>query len=149
MANEYSSKAQLLIELGNHATNLLANLTDEQILAIIEKQSRILDDMLQSVKTVPFAADAIPDIVEELCLVLVTYKLWKRYSFKDVPENIRKDYELAFKTIEKIQNGKITIGCAEDFSDEEDEIEADGLTGGATDKLRWQAKPKTFTSDLD
>ena len=146
----YTTVEKLRFELGTNSDRLLEGLSETDIKSIINRQSRVLDDLLQSVKTVPFDSveetnSNLPHIVSELCLSFCKYKIWNRKAFKDIPENIQKEYEAAYKIIEKIQNGKITIGPAEDFSEEETEIDEQG---GIKDKFRWEAKTKYFTEDV-
>jgi phage gp36-like protein len=146
----YATKTQLQQELGTKSTLLLAGLSDDQIAAIIEKQSRVIDDYLRSVITVPFdnvsATDStLPDVINEICLSLVKYKIWTQRASGDCPEHVRKDFEEAKKTLEKIQQGKLKIPPYEDFADEEDDISDAGLVGGATAKLRWVAQPRRIT----
>ncbi len=155
MANEqYVTKAKLEFELGEKATILFGSLSDDDIELIIEEQSRLIDDFLQDVKDVPFAdiatgtAATLPYAVRELCLTFCKYKFWNRRAVKDIPESLKDEYKNAVKLIEKIQNGKVTIGPAEDFSTEEDEIETNGNVGAVEDKIRWSSRPRKLNVDM-
>jgi len=155
MANVlYCSKEKLDFELGDKSTQLFDGMSVSEVEDIIEEQSRVIDNYLSEVLTVPFVdiaaadKDTLPYVVRELCLSLCKYKFWSRKSVKDIPETIKKEYEGVIKLIERIQGGKIKIGTAEDHSDEEDDIEALGRTGAIKDKIRWSSKSKKFREEM-
>lgn len=139
MANNYTNKTEVELELGVHAATLLSDISDEVLSAMIEKQSRIIDQIIDEQVEVPFDdidddESNLPDIIAEICTGFVKYKIWNRMAAKDIPEHIQKDYEAKMKLLEDIRKGLIHIGA---------------LTDDDADRFEWDADDKYFTEDLN
>ena len=138
MANNYTQKTELELELGVHAATLLSDITDEVLADMIAKQSRIIDQIIDEQVEVPFddideTDSNLPDIIIEICTGFMKYKIWSRKSAKDIPEHIQKEYDNQMKLLEKIRKGEIHIGA---------------LTDDDADRFEYEADDKYFTEDL-
>lgn len=139
----YITKTELQRTLGIKEPTLLSNLSDAEITLIITEMSDIIDNYLSRVADLPFSTT--PELVKRLCKNLVKYEIWSRFANSDVPENITKDKDWTFKTLEKLQKGEISLGAEPDYTDDEDDL---AEQGGLTDNLKWASRNKVFTEDL-
>lgn len=137
MGNAYTKKTRIELEIGVNSA-LLNDVLDDDLDQIIEDQSRLIDSYVQTVVATELddiddTGSNLPTILIEICTCLVKYKLWTRKSFKDIPEHVQKEYSAQLKLLEKIQNGKISVG---------------DLTDDDADVLEWESDSKYFTVDL-
>jgi len=140
----YTTYAKVTEELGQNSTLLLSDLNQAAVEAIISEQALVIDDMIQRVETVPFEGGSVPNVIQNITLTFVKYKIWTRKAPRDIPDWLQKEYDNAFKLIKMIQDGKISLGTLTDYSDDEDDLEE----GGLTENLRWASNEKYFTEDL-
>lgn len=140
MSTPYTTYAIVQRDLGQHSAQLLSDLDESAVEEIITEQSKIIDDMIRDVATVPFEAESVPNIIKEICTVMVKYRIWTRKAATDIPDYLRDEYKQAFNLIDKIQKGKIPLEAEGDHSDEEDDLPE----GGVSDDFRWISDARYF-----
>ena len=77
----------------------------------LDKASSLIDSYIEARFTLPFATDEAPAVLKDLCLDIAMYKMQALRPLHDL-EDARKRYEDAIKTLEKVNQGKITLGLS-------------------------------------
>lgn len=133
----YSDKDDILKQLSEAE---LIELTDDDELGVVDEAvvtqaiadaDEEIDGHLAGVRTLPLSP--VPGILRK---VSVDIALWNLHSRKDdtIPEIRKERYKRAVRFLEKVAEGKITLGSG------------DPDPGAATDEAAYSAREQVFTS---
>ncbi len=131
----YCTYAEIQLELGQDNVQLLGDLTETDVKAIITQVDAYIDDMIRQAVyvDVPITSD-IPEIIKRISRKMTKHEVISRQVRVDMPESVTKEFERAEKTLREIQRGVIDIKMDED--DEED------------DQLRYTGATQVFSTDM-
>lgn len=136
----YTTYATVAKDLGQNSTLILTGLLQADVEAIILRESKFIDDLIQRIETVPFKEGSVPDVIAEICIIFTKHKLWTHKAARDIPDYVQKEYDNAMKLIKSIQKGEISLGTITDYTDDEEDL----AEGGITEKMRWISQPRYF-----
>jgi phage gp36-like protein len=75
---------------------------------MIDQAQKFIDGFLQGRYPADMDDADVPAMITDICTKLTAYNLYRRKLQLTLPETISKDYSLCVKTLNKIQEGKIS-----------------------------------------
>lgn len=103
----YGTIENLKDSFGSKKDLLLQDITEEQLIMMLEDQSSYIDSFLQVRYELPLPGTNA--MINRLCIILSKAECYRLFASNDIPEAVKEQEKQALKDLVKIQKGEILI----------------------------------------